>query len=177
MQSKWDLIALIATGCVLVTSALVGADEASAEPLRVTVAVSTALTDETLLSLSRQSQALSARLVVKGLPLTDEEKATLISRDHFALPREIQTENRALVRAGFSRLASYAQKGIVLTVDPVFFRERAIAFVPTVVFALKGREVRLTGFTNLKNAARYGAKKTDDVAMKNALLTFAGDAP
>ena len=81
------------------------------------------------------------------------------------------------MRAGFSRLASYAQKGIVLTVDPVFFRERAIAFVPTVVFALGGREVRLTGFTNLKNAARYGAKKTDDVAMKNALLTFAGDAP
>ena len=31
MQSKWDLLALIATGCVLVTSALVKTDEAHAE--------------------------------------------------------------------------------------------------------------------------------------------------
>ena len=37
MQSKWDLLALIAIGCVLVTSALVKTDEAHAEPLRVTL--------------------------------------------------------------------------------------------------------------------------------------------
>lgn len=177
MQSKWDLLALIATGCVLVTSALVKTDEAHAEPLRVTVAVSCALPDETLLSLSQQSEALSARLVVKGLPLTDEEKAVLSSRGHFAVSQKIQEQNRSLVRTGFARLADYAQKGIHLTIDPVFFRERAIAFVPTVVFALEGREVRLTGFTNLKHAARYGAKKTDDAAMRQALKAFAGDAP
>ena len=169
MQSKWDLLALIATGCVLVTSALVKTDEAHAEPLRVTVAVSCALPDETLLSLSQQSEALSARLVVKGLPLTDEEKAVLSSLGHFALSKKIQEQNRSLVRTGFARLADYAQKGIHLTIDPVFFRERAIA--------LEGREVRLTGFTNLKHAARYGAKKTDDAAMRQALKAFAGDAP
>ena len=118
-----------------------------------------------------------ARLVVKGLPLTDEEKAVLTSRGHFALSKKIQEQNRSLVRTGFARLADYAQKGIHLTIDPVFFRERAIAFVPTVVFALEGREVRLTGFTNLKHAARYGAKKTDDAAMRQALKAFAGDAP
>ena len=177
MQSKWDLLALIATGCVLVTSALVKTDEAHAEPLRVTVAVSCALPDETLLSLARQSDAALARLVVKGLPLTDEEKAVLSSRGHFALSKKIQEQNRFLVRTGSARLADYAQKGIHLTIDPIFFRERAIAFVPTVVFALEGREVRLTGFTNLKHAARYGAKKTDDAAMRQALKTFAGDAP
>lgn len=177
MQSKWDLFALIATGCVLVTSALGVAGDAHADALQVTVAVSCALPDETLLSLSRQSEALSARLVVKGLPLTDEEKALLSSRGHFGQSQKIRDQNRALVQTGFARLTAYAQKGIHLTIDPVFFRERAIAFVPTVVFALDGKEVRLTGFTNLKNAAHYGAKKTDDAAMRQALETFAGDAP
>ena len=149
MQSKWDLLALIATGCVFVTSALGVAGDAHADALQV----------------------------VKGLPFSDEEKAVLSSREHFGQSQKIRDQNRALVRTGFARLTAYAQKGIHLTIDPVFFRERAIAFVPTVVFALEGKEVRLTGFTNLKHAARYGAKKTDDAAMRQALKTFAGDAP
>lgn len=177
MQSKWDLAALIATGCMFVTSALTGLTQAEAADLTVTVAVTTELPEETLLSLSREAQKTGARLVVRGLALTRKEKDALTSRGHFAQSPSVQDQNRALIRTGFLRLAAYAKKGIVFTVDPVFFRDRSITYAPTVVFALGNREMHLTGFTCIASAAHYGAKKTDDATFQAALLQYAGDAP
>ena len=156
MQSKWDLAALIATGCMFVTSALTGLTQAEAADLTVTVAVTTELPEEKLLSLSRDA---------------------LTSRGHFSQSPSVQDQNRALIRTGFLRLAAYAKKGIVFTVDPVFFRDRSITYAPTVVFALGNREMHLTGFTCIASAAHYGAKKTDDATFQAALLQYAGDAP
>lgn len=177
MLSKWEMVALTACGCVLAASPFGIVRDAHAGELSVAVAVSTNLPEETLAGLARQAQKLNARLLVRGLPLTQEEEKVLLSRGHFGESGAVQKENRALLKEGFARLASYARRGILLAVDPVFFRDRDIASAPTVVFALNGKEVRLTGFTDIRAAARYGAKKIEDTEMKRALLKFTGEVP
>lgn len=108
---------------------------AAAQPV-LTVAVTTAMTDDSLTALCRASEQLrgviTVRLVVRGVPVD----GTFDVNRHFALDAAGQAANRTAVRAGFARLADFSACGIA--VDPLFFRRYDINRAP--VFVLHDTE-------------------------------------
>ena len=123
--------------------------------ITIHVALSMNLPEETIKSLALEAKAFPARCVFRGIPLTHKEIGILQSRGHFGETKAIQEENRAIVRQGFKRLNDLAQNGFVFEIDPVFFREKNITAVPTIVFNDSKESVSLSGFTSIREALYY----------------------
>lgn len=170
----------------LLTLSLVGffkpifAGEAPEPPLQIHVAISTNLPEETVRSLTNEAKKYNARTVLRGIPLAEDEVKVLESRGHFAETKAIQEENRAILRRGFRRLNDLAHNGIVLEVDPPFFRDYKIEAVPTILFQ-KGEEViSLSGIPSIRAALEYAighVNKNSSPDFVKALQKLEGESP
>ena len=158
----------------------VNASEAPEPPLQIHVAISTNLPEETIRSLTNEAKKYNARSVLRGIPLTEEEVKVLGSRGHFSEEKAIQEENRAILRRGFKRLNDLAQNGILLEVDPPFFRDHKIDVVPTILFQRGDEVITLSGIPSIATALQYAIvtlKKDASLDFVKALRRLEGEFP
>ncbi len=149
-------------------------------PVQIHVAISTNLPEETIRSLTSEAKKYKARSVLRGIPLTKEEVEILESRGHFSEEKSIQEENRAILRRGFKRLNDLAQNGIVLEVDPPFFRDHKIDAVPTIVFNWADEVITLSGISSIAAALQYAIGNVKSEASPDfvkALCELEGESP
>ncbi len=149
-------------------------------PIEIHVALTTNLPEETIRSLTLEAKNYNARCVLRGIPLTEDEVKTLNSRGHFGEAKAIQEENRAILRRGFKRLNDFAQNGIVLEIDPPFFRELKIDVAPTILFKRGDELISLSGIPSIKAALHYAIENVNQNSSKEfvkALETLEEEAP
>ena len=156
------------------------ANEAPEPPVQIHVASSTNLPEETIRSLTNEAKKYNARSVLRGIPLTKEEVAVLESRGHFSEEKTIQEVNRAILRRGFKRLNDFAQNGILLEIDPPFFRDHKIDAVPTILFQRGDEVISLSGIPSIAAALEYAignVKKEASPDFVKALQRIEGESP
>ena len=149
-------------------------------PIQIHVAISTNLPEETIRSLTNEAKKYNARSVLRGIPLTEEEVKVLESRGHFGEEKSIQEENHAILRRGFKRLNDLAQNGILLEIDPPFFRDHKIDVVPTILFQRGDEVISLSGIPSIAAAIEYAirnVKKEDSPDFVKALQRIEGESP
>ena len=127
--------------------------------LRVSVAITLRLGEEAIKSLSEEVKLFNAKLLIRGIPLTEKEKETLLGRGHFREPLSTQEENRAIVRRGFMRLAPFAKAGVPLEIDPKFFKEHAVESAPLILFQYGEKVIRIRGVASIQGAASLAASE------------------
>ncbi len=156
------------------------ASEIHDAPIEIHVALSMNLPEETIRSLTQEAKNYNARCVLRGIPLTEDEVKELQSRSHFGESKAIQEENRAILRRGFKRLNDFAQNGIVLEIDPPFFRELKIDVAPTILFKRGDELISLSGIPSIKAALHYAIENVNQNSSQDfvkALVTLEGEAP
>ena len=149
-------------------------------PIQIHVAISTNLPEETIRSLTNEAKKYNARSVLRGIPLTKEEVEVLESRGHFGEEKTIQEENRAILSRGFKRLNDLAQNGILLEVDPPFFRNNKIDVVPTILFQRGDEVISLSGIPSIAAALEYAignVRKEASPDFVKALQRIEGESP
>ena len=149
-------------------------------PVQIHVAISTNLPEETIRSLTNEAKKYNARSVLRGIPLTEEEVKILESRGHFGEEKTIQEENRAILKRGFKRLNDLAQNGIVLEIDPPFFRDHKIDVVPTILFQRGDEVISLSGIPSIAAALEYAVgnvKREASPDFVKALQRIEGESP
>ena len=127
--------------------------------LRVSVAITLRLGEEAIKSLSEEAKLFNAKLLIRGIPLTEKEKETLLGRGHFKEASSIQEENRAIIRRGFMRLAPLVKAGVPLEIDPKFFKEHAVESAPLILFQYGEKVIRIRGVASIQGAASLAASE------------------
>ena len=127
--------------------------------LQVSVALTLRLGEEAIKSLSEEAKLFNAKLLIRGIPLTEKEKETLLSRGHFGEALSTQEENRAIVRQGFMRLAPLVKAGVPLEIDPKFFKEHAVESAPLILFQYGEKVIRVRGVASIQGAASLAASE------------------
>ena len=148
------------------------AEDYKSDRLEIAVAITLDMPEETLKSLALEAKELGAKLLIRGIPLREKERKTLLSRGHFKETKAIQEENRALIRAGFKRLLPFAKVGVPLEINPKLFTEENIKAAPVVLFNYGERVIRIRGVASILLAAALAAReieKAEDGAFYTAL--------
>ncbi len=127
--------------------------------LEVSVAITFDMGKEAIESLAAEAKRFNAKLLIRGIPLTEKERETLLARGHFRETNFIQEENRAIIRRGFMSLAPYAKAGINLEIDPKFFKEHAVVAAPLILFQYGENCIRVRGVASILRAASLAANE------------------